>query len=223
MSTSTDQAYTHIRQSILSGAFPPGMRLREAAIAASTNVSRTPVREALRRLSAEGLVELEANSGARVASWSKEDAEEITALRVVLESFAAELAAQKITDEEFEGLRALQDELDAAVAAPGELDYDAIADFNNRFHDRIVTIAGNLRLRAALTQVVQAPLILRKFATFDRPRLERSMAHHREILAALEARDPAWAASAMRTHILAARAYDDRLEAVAGSDSTAAE
>ena len=212
MTTSTQKAYRFVRQSILDGAFPPGMRLREAAIAATADVSRTPVREALRQLSAEGLVDFEANAGARVASWSREDAEEITAIRVLLEGYATELAARKITPEQLAELVAVQDRMETAIDQTGVPDHSRVADYNAQFHSLIIAAAGSSRISGILQQVIQAPLILRKFAAFDRERTMQSVYSHRAIIAALKAGDSQWAGAVMRAHLLAARAYDGNME-----------
>ena len=208
MTTSTEKAYRYVRQSILEGDFPAGMRLRESAIAATADISRTPVREALRQLSAEGLVEFEANSGARVASWSREDAEEITAIRVLLEGYASELAARKITPEQLDELMSVQDRMETAIDLQEGPDYELAAECNVRLHDLIISAAGSSRIKGLLQQVVQASLIFRKFAAFDRPRLMQSVFSHREIIAAFKAGDPEWAGMSMRAHLLSARAYD---------------
>ncbi len=211
MTTSTEKAYKFVRQSILQGEFLPGMRLRETAIAATADVSRTPVREALRQLSAEGLVDFEANMGARVASWSREDAEEITAIRVLLEGYAAELAARKITLQQLDELSSVQNEMEAAIDLSGGPDYGRIADSNTRFHSLIISAAGSTRIQGILQQVVQTPLSLRKFAAFDRDRLMQSVFSHREIISALKIGDSELAGAMMRAHLLSARAYDGNM------------
>ena len=211
MTSSTDLAYHHIRQRILNGTYPPGARLKEDEIARSLGISRTPVRDALRRLSGEGIVLFALNQGARVSSWTADDMEEITALRATLESFAAELAATKIDTDGIARLEEIQASMTRCVEAGDRPDVEGIARCNNDFHQAIIDIAGNTRLRIALQQVINMPLILQKFAAFDDERLQRSLTHHRDIIAALEAGDAAWAASAMRSHILAARDYDAKL------------
>lgn len=213
MTSSTDLAYHHIRQRILNGSYEPGARLKEDEIARSLGISRTPVRDALRRLSGEGIVLFALNQGARVSSWTADDMEEITALRATLESFAAELAATKIDEEGIARLKEIQSAMTACVEATDPPDIEGVAKHNNDFHQAIVDIAGNTRLRVALQQVTNMPLILRKFAAFSFERLQHSLTHHRDIIAALEIGDPAWAASAMRSHILAARDYDAKLVA----------
>ena len=92
-----DQAYQTVRDGIISGRYPPASRITEQEIAEAAGVSRTPVREALRRLHGEGLVEFQANHGAVVTDWSDTDANEVFELRAMLESHGAARAAVKGT------------------------------------------------------------------------------------------------------------------------------
>jgi DNA-binding GntR family transcriptional regulator len=200
-----DVAYEAIRARISTGDFPTGHHLREEELAEIIGVSRTPIREALRRLGAEGLVEYHKNRGAQVAAWSDQDLEEIFGLRALLESYAARLAAQRLQPAELARLTELADEMDA-VTATGEDGYvDVISKLNNEFHQLVLAGAGNRRLSNLLAGLVQVPLVHRTLSRYSEEQLLRSMAHHRELVAAFGARDPAWAESVMRSHILAAR------------------
>ena len=96
MTRAVDRVYSHIREAIIDGRYGPGARLGEVEIAELTRTSRTPVREALRQLEMEGLVEVLPHRGARVYEWSAEDLEEIYDLRMVLEAMAASRAASRI-------------------------------------------------------------------------------------------------------------------------------
>lgn len=210
MKTSAEQAYEFIRTEILASRFPSGSRLPEEKIAAQLNISRTPVRDALRRLHSDGLIDLTANSGARVASWSAVELMEMSELRALLESFAVGLAARKIDSAGVSHLARLCDEMETALAA-GKVDLDVISANNVAFHRSVANAAGNSRLTANLESLWTFPLMVRKFALFGDDRLKRSLDHHREITAALQAGDAQWAEAIMRTHILAARAYDAAL------------
>lgn len=211
--TVAERAYQIIKQRILSGEYRPGLRLKESSLGQQFRISRTPVRDALRTLNSEGLVDLMPNHGAKVASWTAEELAEISNIRVALESFAASLAAKKITDEELVRLSALADRMEAITAASSTPDVSLIAELNLRFHQSVSEAARNPRLSIALSAVMELPVIMRKFALFDTARLERSNAHHREIIAALAARDAELAGAAMQLHILAARDLDARLAA----------
>jgi DNA-binding GntR family transcriptional regulator len=203
MVRATQGAYEAIKRMLLDGSYQPGEKLSEEDLAQTVGVSRTPVREALRRLHAEGLVDWEANRGASVPAWNDQDLEEIFELRALLEGYGAELAAIRITPEEIARLRELSTDMErhAAVRDP-----DGVAVSNAEFHAIILSAGRNLRLSALLGAVVQTPLVNRTFRRYDDAAMARSMAHHRELVDAFEARDRAWAGSVMRAHILAARA-----------------
>ena len=116
MSKSVDKAYAAIRQAIADQHFQPGERLTEERLAEQIGVSRTPVREALRRLSADGILELLPNLGARLPSWSMDELDEIFGLRQVLEAYGAELAAVRISPAQLAELRQLCDSMERLAA-----------------------------------------------------------------------------------------------------------
>jgi DNA-binding GntR family transcriptional regulator len=204
MPRATDTAYEAVRQMILSGEAGAGTRLGESELAETLGLSRTPVREALQRLGADGLVEVLPHRGARVVRWTRQDLEEIFELRSLLEPYAAARAARIGQDEgvlaDLAGLCAAME----SAAADGDL--DRVARLNSRFHAAIIDASGNRRLPAMLASVMHAPLILGTFRRYDADSMARSMNHHRELVAALAAHDPAWAESVMRAHMRAAAA-----------------
>ncbi|HYH22387.1 MAG TPA: GntR family transcriptional regulator [Azospirillum sp.] len=201
-----EAAYQALRAGIIDGRYPAGSPLREITLAAEIGVSRTPIREALRRLDAEGLVDLVPNSGATVCAWTPQDYEEIFTLRALLESHAAERAATRITPSELDALAALCDAMDAA-AQDGQPDRaDRIAALNDRFHKGLLGAARSRRLGDLLGALVEMPLVLRTYHRYGEEELRRSLAHHREIVAALRTGDGVWASSVMRAHVLAAQA-----------------
>ncbi len=204
--TSAARSVHALRELILRGEFGPGARLGEVELAERLGVSRTPVREALGRLAAEGLVELVPNRGARVASWSARELAGVFDLRAVLEprltGFAARHAAAADLDELDHLAAAMHD---AGEPGPGQA-LDALVGLNRRFHDLRVALAGRPALAAALAAAVRAPIVLRNFHTYDDTALRRSLAHHTEIVAACRAGDPAWAEAVMTAHIHNARA-----------------
>jgi DNA-binding GntR family transcriptional regulator len=204
--SAAERAYEVIRGGILDGTFGLGARLPEEDLAARAGVSRTPVREALRQLAAEGFVTFAPNRGAQVASWSEDDLEEIFQLRALLESYAASRAARRIDAARLLALHELADGMDAAARRGTAAALDRIAELNNRFHRAILTVADSQRLHALLDTVIVVPLVHRTFHRYTPAALRRSMHHHRELLAAFEAADSEWAATVMRTHVLAARA-----------------
>lgn len=206
MARASGKAYRIIHDNILTGSFPPGAHLKEELLAALGQVSRTPIREALRRLCAEGLVDFLPNRGAYVTTWDQRDIEEIFYLRMQLEGYGAQLAARRITAQQLTTLRSLQDRMDAAAGRRSMRDrINVIATGNNRFHKLIVEASGNRRLLALIASIIEMPLVLGTFRRYSDEDLLRSMSHHREMIAAFEVRDGEWARSVMQCHVLAAR------------------
>jgi len=200
--TSVERALETLREEILRGALSAGDRLAEVELAERLGVSRTPVREALSRLSAEGLVELAPNRGARVATWTVDELEGVFALRSLLEPQLTALAVPHATAADVAEL----DELATRMTELGDSDLDALVPLNRAFHDRLVALAAAPALAGALAAAVHSPLVARNFHAYDEVSLRRSMAHHTEIVAALRARDPEWARAVMTAHIHNARA-----------------
>ena len=206
MSTASHRAYEEIRRRIFAGVYPAGVRLREDELSAAIGVSRTPVREALRRLDAEGLVVNVPNRGAHVASWTEEELNDIFEIRSLLESYAARRAATRLTTEELDRLQALTQEMDSCLdALPSDEHYDLITRLNYEFHQRIMDAAASPLLKSLTTSTIQIALMHRTFRRYSRRALERSFDHHRELVEACRARDEVWAETVMRSHILAAR------------------
>lgn len=200
-----DKAYDVIRQGIIDGRFAPAGRITEHEVAAAAGVSRTPAREALRRLHSEGLVHFTPNQGAVVTEWSGEESDEVFELRALLEPFGAARAATRATAAQIQALQQLAKEQYAEAHDPVSRDVDRIAALNNDFHRQLQEAAHSPRLLRAVAALLEAPLIMKTFLNYTREDLERSAAHHLEIVRAIAARDPEWAASVMRSHILAAR------------------
>ncbi len=204
MVAAVDVAYDAIRKGISRGRFASGMHLSTEDLAQEFGISRTPVREALRRLAAEGLVDIFANRGAYVSSWSQQDAEEVFALRVLLESHAAEQSALRLTELEIKRLNQLADEMEALPTGEGGHSLDVLTHLNGEFHRLIISAAANRRLSTTIASVVERSLVTRTFESYSSADLQRSMAHHRELISAFRARDGAWAAAVMKSHIQAA-------------------
>lgn len=200
-----DKAYAAVRSGIIEGRYEPNTRITEQEVAAAAGVSRTPAREALRRLHAEGLLIFTPNVGAVVAEWTQADADEIFDLRALLESHAASRAARLVADSTLREMRqcALDQLQEARQRTEGHL--DRISALNSKFHRLLLSAADSPRLAHALTSLLEAPLIMKTFRRYSIASLERSALHHLELVQAFEARDPEWAASVMRSHILAAK------------------
>ncbi|MBM7417039.1 MULTISPECIES: GntR family transcriptional regulator [Nocardiaceae] len=205
MARAVDRVYAHLRDSIVSGAYAPGARLGEVEIAELTETSRTPVREALRQLEMEGLVEVLPHRGARVYQWTADDLEEIYDLRMTLEAMAAARAASRIGEKDVDRLAELCDLMETAAADGAEQRLDLMAQLNDEFHAIVRTAAASTRLISMLGAVIQLPLVMRTFHRYAPVDLARSHAHHRDLVAALRAGDETWADSVMRAHVRAAK------------------
>lgn len=200
-----DRALAAARAGIIEGRYPPGSRITEQEIAELSGVSRTPVREALRRLQADGLVEFVPHQGAFVTDWSHEEAEDIFELRAILEAYGVERAARQANLEELMQLRRLAEAQYAEARERSSGYMERIADLNSRFHQLLQDSARARRLKRLLASLTEVPLVLQTFRDYSPEELLRSAAHHLEIVEALEAGDGPWAASIMRSHVLAAR------------------
>jgi DNA-binding GntR family transcriptional regulator len=204
--TSAERTLAALRALILDGDLRPGTRLGEVELADRLGVSRTPVREALTRLAAEGLVEIAPNRGARVATWTVAELEGVFDLRASLEPQLTGFAVERASSEDVEALDEIAQRM-LAVGSPGpEQDLDALVPLNRAFHDRLIALADHPALATALAAAIHPPIVLRNFHTYDEASLRRSLAHHGEIVAAVRAGDAAWARAVMTAHISNARA-----------------
>lgn len=194
-----------VRGLILAGEFAPGDRLGEAELAGRIGVSRTPVREALRSLAAEGLVEITPNKGARVVRWSDVDLEQVFELRAQVEGLAARLAARRADLETLAELEAVATE-HLAECESDATDLDRVYTLNAAFHAAVIAISGGTTLPSVVGSLVHTVVLYRTLNTFDRAALLRSAHHHLELVAAMRTRDGRWAESVMRSHLYSARA-----------------
>jgi DNA-binding GntR family transcriptional regulator len=201
--TAAERAHEELRRRILDGRLPPGRRLKETELAAELGLSRTPVRDALSRLTVEGLLDFRPNVGATVAVWSEGQIELMFRIRAMLEPFAAEVAAPQVSDAEVGEMRRLCEAMEAAARRETAEDLKRLSQANQKLHRMIIEATRSDQLIKVVTLALDAPLSQRIFSRYTPEEVARSMRHHREIVDALSHRDPAWASSAMRTHILA--------------------
>lgn len=200
MSRASEQAYAKIRAHLLSGAVRPNEQLTEDRLAQITGVSRTPVREAVRRLEDELLLVRSDTKRLFVADWSRDDIEEMFSLRQMLECHAAERAAKRLSREQIGALETLNRELKAAIEqAPP--DVARFLEANRAFHDVIVEAAHSPRLGQLLAKLIEAPVVLRTARTYSPDDLRQSARDHDELIAAFAARDPDWARAVMGSHL----------------------
>ncbi|WP_347718531.1 GntR family transcriptional regulator [Sphingomonas sp.] len=200
MSRASDRAYAEIRGLILSGDAPPGAQLKEEQLAEICGVSRTPVRDALRRLEAELYVVRSDSKRAFVAEWSSEDLSEMFTLRSMLEGHAAARAARRFTAEGMTALRVCNARIEQAVLS----DEQDIADFlehNREFHRLIVETAQSKYLESSLAMLVEQPIVRRTAMHYGPDQLVQSVREHQELIQAFTERDPDWARAVMTAHI----------------------
>jgi DNA-binding GntR family transcriptional regulator len=200
MSRASNHAYAEIRSLILSGDAPPGTQLKEEQLADICGVSRTPVRDALRRLEAELYVVRSDSQRAFVADWSHEDVDEMFALRGMLEAHAAARAATRFDRGTLDALLVCNDRIEAAVLRE-KADIGEFLDGNRSFHRIIIDTADSPRLEATLATLVEQPVVRRTAMHYGREQLAQSTREHRELVLAFEAKDPNWAQAVMTSHI----------------------
>ncbi|WP_346688106.1 GntR family transcriptional regulator [uncultured Cloacibacillus sp.] len=197
--TSSDSVYMELRGKILSRELKPAQRLLEVKIANEMGVSRTPVREALRRLANEGLVKIVPNSGARVASPSSHEMDNSYSVREYLENMSVELACRTGMDKRtLERLDGLVRDGDAAYDAG---DVDAFLAANNDFH-RIIAEAGkNYVLSEYVDNIIQRTNVYIYFYSKFVESENKSSGEHRAILRAIAQRDRIGAQELMKQHL----------------------
>lgn len=207
--TLEDQVYRALRQAILDGRLKGGERLVQEALASTFGTSRIPVRDALRRLHQEGLVEADERGGYRVATWGPEDVEDVYTLRLLLEPEALRLAGPKLSEEELDELEALQFQMEEAAS---EGDLDRYVDLNRSFHFFLYEAAGKRRLFQFIQMLWSG---LPPLTPLSVPgQLDRSNREHRLLVQALRKRAVEDAVHILRRHIrYAMEALLERMEA----------
>ena len=212
-----DRLASAIHARILSGEIPSHSRLRQSSLAAEFGVSRTPVREALRKLQSTGVVVLEPNRGAVVRGTSPHEVREAYLVRAELEGLAAELATAHITDEELGRLHEAQQlfrhsieaEIEKRKSGAAAEPWSAENEWeraNNIFHEVIQQAAGNRQLHATIAHLHRSFPRHLTWAALSRSShlLGENIEQHNRILAAIEQRDPPVARSEMAAHVRAA-------------------
>lgn len=203
MPGAAESVYAVLRDGIIGGTYLPGSRLPEEDVASTVGVSRTPVREALNRLQAEGLVKILRNRGAVVVGWTAEDLDDIFELGVMLEGYGARRAAGSISD--VKRLYEICDETDRLSSQGLESNRDELSRLARQFHTELHQMGGNRQLVAFLPTLISAPMVAEAFRHHSGDDLRRAHAAHREIVEAIEAADGGWAESIMRAHLRAGR------------------
>lgn len=200
-STLREWAYGQVRAMIVSGEMAPGADIHESRLATRLDISKSPLREALRQLAQEGLVIATGQKGSRVAELAPEDIGEIYSLRQYLEALEVRLAAERITPQQVAELRANVDAMERAMAG-GEV--RAAAALDVEFHLALAHIAGHrrlLRMQEALQADMQR-LVIYQFEHFGHVAESSAIQKHRAIIDALEAGDGDQAEREMRSHLV---------------------
>lgn len=202
--------FERLRRLILEGEYGPRERLIEEQLAERLGVSRTPIRQALTMLEAEGLVEIVPNKGAMVCSFSVEEVWDIYDLRAVLEGHAARRAAGRINEREMFRLRELAEEMEDLTRRrfeDREEEIRLLVALNNEFHGTIVTASKNKRLERMIRRTIELPLVFKAFFWYTPQERLVSNHYHRQILGALEAGDGERAEIVMREHVYEGRDF----------------
>jgi len=193
-----ERVHEFLRDEIMADRLPPGTELQEVALAEALGVSRGPVREALGRLSAEGLVSIRPRNGAVVRSLSKEEFVEAYQVREALETFALRLAVPRLTSEDHQTLERLIDRMRDQAAAE---DVAAFFQTNAAFHEALVEGSGNRKLYEIHRQLARQLGRYRMRSLALRGNLQRSITEHRELLSAIRAGESDRAVELLSEHI----------------------
>ena len=188
-----------LRQRIFKRELEPGSWIDELRIAEAYGISRTPLREALKVLAAEGLVTMKVRRGAYVTEVSATDLANVYHLLSLLESDAAGVVATQATEAELAELQQMHTELEAA-ALPGKDNADQFFAINERFHMRLLEIANNRWRDQMVADLRKVMKLNRHNSLLKTGRIAESLAEHRTVMAALAARDADATAKAMRAH-----------------------
>ena len=195
-----EEVAARLRSMVFERALAPGQWVDEMALARDWQISRTPLREALKVLAAEGLVTLVPRQGCRVTEVSEEDAEQLFPVMALLEGRCAFEAVLKATPADVKGLRRLHDALEKHAAANN---IDGYYRANHDFHIRVQALADNRWLDRATNDLRTFVRLLRGRQLNWPGRMQESMAEHRALIDAVERRDAALAGRLMHDHLLA--------------------
>jgi DNA-binding GntR family transcriptional regulator len=187
-----------IREAIINGTLKPRERLMEIQLAEELGVSRTPIREALRKLELEGFIVMVPRKGAYVADLTFKDIADVFEIRAALEGLAAGLAAERITDDELENMERLLVEKAEAIA---ENDIEKLVAADTKFHDALYRGSRNQRLTTIISNLREQIQRFRTTSLSYPGRSRRSLEEHRIIVEAIQSRDVQAARQAAQEHI----------------------
>ena len=213
MAIASQTAYEILKQRVVAGTYAPGAQLKEEHIARELNISRTPIRAALKRLVQDGLATADAGRGVRVAEWTEQDIQETYELRAVLEAHASELAARRGGIALADQLDALNQRMERTIARGGKSRAEKLQEINALFHRAILDASGSPRLRSMLAGLIDMPIVIRSYFISTPADLGQSLQHHRDLAAAIRIGDAQLARQAMQLHLrMAAHRFKLRRE-----------
>ena len=188
----------HIREAIFNGVFAPGERLMEIQMADEMGVSRTPVREAIRKLEMEGFVVMIPRRGTYVSNMSIKDINDVYEIRISLDTLAAGLAAERISDEELEELQRLLVKVGHAIE---ENDMAKVVEADIEFHDVLYRASRNERLRNIINNLREQITVIRGVSMRYPGRLKDTQEEHRRLVESIAARNVEKSQEAARIHL----------------------
>jgi DNA-binding GntR family transcriptional regulator len=216
-----DTLVTHLRELILNGELLPGDKLPEQKLCERFGVSRTPMREAVKVLAAEGVLRLQISRGAIVAETTAEEIEELFPIMAALESVAGEQACKRATDEQIARLRHLHDEMIAQYASGQE---SAYLRNNRAIHEALIEMSGNATLSSMYQQMLTRIHCIRFVVGKSSEQWKKAIDEHEAIVDALEKRDGKRLGELLKSHVneTAVRISQEYIRRVPSTDKTAA-
>ncbi|HVE06111.1 MAG TPA: GntR family transcriptional regulator [Paraburkholderia sp.] len=197
-----DTVVDHLRNFIVEGLLAPGVKLNERLLCETLGISRTPLREALKVLAADGLIDISPNKGATVSQMSDAEIREMFELMSGLEAFSGELACERITPVEIAEIKALHY---AMLACRAQNDLSGYYSRNQTIHDKINEAARNSALRQTYLSINRRLKALRFRSNFQTPKWDAAIRDHEQMIEALESRDGKRMSAILRAHLLAKR------------------
>ena len=205
MTTGKLKAYDQLKLRLVAGYYQPGTQLKEEPLAEEFGTSRTPIRAALRKLVEDGLATADTGRGIQVAAWTQWDIEEVFQLRLLLEPYAAQLAAERCTPQILDRLESSNAKMQEAISSDTPDMASMVQDANRAFHHTLLEASGSQRLINMLGTMIDMPVITRSFQLYSRSDMEQSLHHHRDLTMAVAAKDGDLAKQVMQLHLQMSR------------------
>lgn len=193
------RVYDRIREDILNGVYKEHEELKEATLGEKMGVSRTPVREALRQLELEGLVEIIPNKGARVTGITRKDIEDIYQIRYLLEGLSARWATEYVTEEQ---LDKMEETLYLTEFHAKKGNYEQVYELDSQFHELLYEASGSKMLNHVLSDFHMYVTRIRKVSLASSNRSKNSTEEHRAILEAIKERNADKAEACAHSHVM---------------------